>query len=202
MDPTTTVRTDSLPAIATIVIPGVVACGPYVWLFLEAAPAVTAYLNEHEGLATLTAVVVSLGAGFSVESAGSYLETYGIDRRRSDYKWMMDTWWKFLCLEWQNPPVGDGYIKRLLVSFKYELNMCVAAGACLPGLLALVLRGHISTSIGVSALLAALLAVFLFYRAARGSADVLVRVRHDLVQSASRRQTAPPPPPPGPSGTP
>jgi hypothetical protein len=84
MDPSTAVRTDTLPAIATVVIPGTVASAGYVWLILGGAPSsVLDFLAEHEVVSTIIFVLVAVGTGIAVDSAGSYLEVYGIDPRLS-----------------------------------------------------------------------------------------------------------------------
>ena len=57
---------------------------------------------------------------------GSYVEVYLIDRRRPDHADMLATSWKYLRIAWVHEPIGPHYLRRLLVSLKFELNMFVA----------------------------------------------------------------------------
>lgn len=122
MDPTSTVRTDALPAIATLVIPGASASISYVWLLLDSTPHLRAFLDAHDGIATLIAVLVAIAAGFAIESASSYVEVYLIDRRRSDHQQMLEIWWCYLRIAWNKEPIGQRYLRRLLTTFKFELK--------------------------------------------------------------------------------
>ena len=127
MEPTTAVRTDALPAIATVVGPGALASAPYVWLYLSGSPDRWSFAWEHEASALTVLVLFWIVAGFGIDSAGSYVEVYCIDRRRPDHQAMLDTWWRYLRIAWVHEPVGQHYLRRMLVSFKFELNMFVAA---------------------------------------------------------------------------
>src|SRR5687767_1350836 len=123
MDPTSAVRTDTLPAIATLLVPGVVATSGYLWLGLSGAPPdVRSFLGAHEAIATVGTVLILIGAGFAIDSAGSYVEVYCIDRRRGDCAEMVDIWWRYLTIAWRHEPIGQRYIRRFVVSFKFELN--------------------------------------------------------------------------------
>jgi hypothetical protein len=75
-----------------------------------------------------------------VESMGSYVEVYRIDRKRKDHEEMLKQWWLFLRTAWTEEPIGQRYLRRMLVTFKFELNVCVAtlgtiigAGLGVPG---------------------------------------------------------------------
>jgi hypothetical protein len=181
MDPTSTVRTDALPAIATLVIPGGVASVPYAWLALDVAPALKAYLVTHDGIATLIAVLVSIAVGFVLESAGSYAEVYLIDRRRSDHEQMLNIWWRYLRIAWDKEPIGQRYLRRLLVTFKFELNMFVAIVCAIPGVLLLAANERLRCDAWVAVLVGMLIAAGLFFWAARGSANVLAKLREELI---------------------
>lgn len=64
---------------------------------------------------------------------GSYVEVYLIDRRRPDHADMLATSWKYLRIAWVHEPIGPHYLRRLLVSLKFELNMFVAVMISLIG---------------------------------------------------------------------
>ena len=189
MDPSTAVRTDTLPAIATIVVPGTIASAGYVWLGLG-VPAMSALevLRSHEWVSAIAFVLISVGVGFVVDSAGSYLEVYGLDRRRADHDEMIETWWRYLTMALpEPPPIGHSYIRRILVSFKFELNICVALGLALPTVPALVVYDFISWWRGLATSLLLICGVALAYFAARGSSSVLADARQRLVGEGSNR---------------
>jgi hypothetical protein len=144
MDPTSAVRTDTLPAIATLVGPGLVASSPYAWLWLSIASDVRVFLNQHEAIAVAAAVLLWVVSGFAIESLGSYVEVHWIDRRRSDHEEMLKDWWRYLRIAWVNEPVGQRYLRRLLTTFKFELNMLVAAWVCFVGIGVLAVAGRLS----------------------------------------------------------
>jgi len=181
MDPTSAVRTDTLPAIATVVAPGAFASASYSWLLLSSAPDLRLFLNQHEGIATAAAILLWIVLGFLVESAGSYAEVYLIDRRRSDHKQMLEDWWRYLRIAWTIEPIGQRYLRRLLVSFKFELNMFVASVATLPGVILLARAGRLSWTAGAEISVVLVVGAGLLFVAARGSADVLADVRTRLL---------------------
>jgi hypothetical protein len=181
MDPTSTVRTDALPAIATLVIPGAFGGIPYAWFILDSVPQLRIYLDAHDGIAALTAVLVAIAIGFTIESAGSYAEVHLIDRRRADHNRMLETWWRYLRIAWVKEPIGQQYLRRLLVTFKFELNMFVAALFASLGVLLLAVTGRLQFTTGLGVLVGMIVAASLFFGAARGSANVLAEVRQRLV---------------------
>src|SRR5437867_790199 len=72
MDPTTAVRTDTLPAIATVVAPGALASAPFLWLLLSSMPNLRAFVGDHEPTALTSAALLWIVVGFGLDSAGSY----------------------------------------------------------------------------------------------------------------------------------
>jgi hypothetical protein len=182
MDPTSAVRTDTLPAIATLVGPGLVASSPYTWLWLLGASDVRVFLGQHEAIAVAAAVLLWVVSGFAIESLGSYVEVHWIDRRRPDHEEMLKNWWRYLRIAWVTEPVGQHYLRRLLTSFKFELNMLVAVWVCLVGVGLLAVAGRMSWPSAVLIVLVLGTMSLLLAKAARDSADVLAQVRAALVK--------------------
>jgi len=181
MDPTSTVRTDAIPAIATVVAPGAALSSPYLWAVLSRVPQSRAFLDRHEAIALSGAILIWVISGFVIESLGSYVEVYAIDRRRADHKQVLETWWQYLRIAWNIEPIGQHYLRRLLVSFKFELNMCVAALGSAPGVLALGFMGLTSTLATASGVIVVLLSAAALFRAARDTAGVLAELRSCLL---------------------
>lgn len=183
VDPTSAVRTDALPIIATVIAPGAFASSSYAWAALSQAPDLRAFFDQHEAIAVAAAILVWVVAGFVIESLGSYVEVYGIDRWVDDREKHTETWWRYLRIAWDKDqePIGQRYLRRFLVSFKFELNMCVSAVAAMPGVAWLARLGRLDrpTECGAIALLV-IVAIALFV-AARGSAGVLAQTREQLL---------------------
>jgi hypothetical protein len=182
MDPTTAVRTDALPAMATLIAPGAFASAPYAWAVLSSTDNLKPFLAQHESIALASAILLWIAAGFLIESVGSYVEVYWIDRPKADHAEMLATWWRYLRIAWKTEPVGQHYLRRMLVSFKFELNMSVAAAASIPGVLILGILRLINgnTTAGGVALLA--IATAALFSMAESSAGVLAEVRKQLVR--------------------
>jgi hypothetical protein len=182
MDPTSAVRTDTLPAIATVVAPGALVSSTYVWAALSGAPAMRAFLDEHEAIAVASAVLIWIVGGFAVESLGSYVEVYAIDRRRTDHTAMLESWWRYLRIVWEKEPIGQRYLRRLLASFKFELNMFVAATASIPGVLLLAALGRVGIGSAAVAVVALCIGALGLFSAARGTSEVLANLRAQLLR--------------------
>ena len=181
MEPASTVRTDALPAVATLVIPGALAGIPFAWALLAAVEPLRLYLDSHEGLAALVAILFALAVGFLVESLGSFVEVYLIDRLRRDHDQQLVAWWRYLRIAWNTEPIGQRYLRRLLVTFKFELNMCLACLSWFPGSLLLFASDTIDCVRALYISFGALLATVLFYTLARTSSGVLATLRRQLL---------------------
>src|SRR5262245_37184452 len=183
MDPSTAVRTDTLPAIATLVAPGALASCGYVWLGVRSAPpGFASFLATQAELSAVAARSFIVAVGVAIDSAGSYVEFYAIDRRREDPKKALDYWWKYLTIAWTKEPIGQNYILRVLVSFKFELNMCVASVAAL--LSVPMLYYYDLLVVGRARFVFCCLAVsaVIFFWFAKASSDVLQELRYRLVK--------------------
>lgn len=182
MDPTTAVRTDTLPAIATLIVPGAVATSGYLWLALSfASSEFLTFLDAHEAITAIGAVLIWIAAGFAIESLGSYVEVYCIDGRRDDHKAMIETWWKYLTIAWSIEPVGQKYLRRMLVIFKFELNGFIAALLAAPSPIFLLQAGEVSWTTAATVFVVLAAVSTLLFLAAKGSANVLADTRACLV---------------------
>jgi hypothetical protein len=183
MDPSTAVRTDTLPAIATLVVPGSIASIGYIWLGLGAVPpAVLAFIARQEAVVTVIVILICVAVGFAVDSTGSYVEVYLMDRRRKDWQRQLDDWWRYLAIAWKTEPVGQHYLRRLLVTFKFELNMGVALAISLPSVPMLVHYGLLVWWRGWIAAVCLAAAMGLCFFAANSSSKVLADVRRRLLE--------------------
>jgi hypothetical protein len=184
MGPTTAVRTDALPAIATVVGPGAFVSSGYLWAGLSRVQGLSEFLDGHEAIALASAILVWTLAGFAVDSLGSYVEYYLIDRTRADHKEMFAIWWRYLMLAWDREPVGQRYLRRVLVSFKFELNLCVATCLSAPSTLLLYFDGYLSGRTVLVVCYVLLACSGLLFYAARTSSKVLAETRLRLLKAS------------------
>jgi hypothetical protein len=187
MDPTSVVRTDTLPAVATLLVPGAFASAPYVALGLFNYPDAANFLAQHEALMIVLAIMSWVASGFLIESLGSYVEVYAIDRCREDYKQMMETWWRYLRIAWQREPIGQRYLRRLLVSFKFELNLFVATLLTMPGVILLSHFDYLTTSAATWLLPALAIVALVLFVWAKNSSGLLMNLRAELVKTVKSK---------------
>ena len=181
MNLSSAVKTETVPLIVTILLPGALASSSYLWWLLQGAPPeMLAFLTAKESVATIGAIIVCLAVGFTIDSLGSYVEVYALDKRQKDYEAFMTTWWVYLKKQWQTDPIGQNYLRRVLVSFKFELNMFVACFLTIPGILLLYLSGIVTACRGCWTVLALLVLTILFFRFAKSSSELLAEVRKRL----------------------
>jgi hypothetical protein len=181
MDLTSSVRTDTLPALGTVVAPGVLALAPYAALFVVAHPRAASYLAGHEAIALSAGIVMAIGGGFLVESLGSYVEYYLLDRRHADRAAMQRSWWRYLRIAWTVEPTGQHYLRRILAIFKFELNGCVATIAALPGLLWIACGGFVATRAAVALVIGDAVAAAYLFNAAGHTSQLLAQIRSQLL---------------------
>ena len=186
MDPTSAVRTDTVPIIATVVAPGAFASVPYAWAALTRAPDVRAFLDHHEAIALAAAALLWIVCGFTIESVASYVEVYCLDRPRTDHADFINTWWRYLRIAWDREPIGQRYLRRLLVSFKFELNMFVAALASIPGVVWLASRGMVTTLEAAATIATLAIIAAGLFTMAESSSTVLAEVRKQLVRGVGQ----------------
>ena len=76
MDLTSSVRTDALPALGSLLVPGALASAPYIALAWGHPHNLKAFVEAQEGASTATAFLLLAAVGFLIESIGSYVEYY------------------------------------------------------------------------------------------------------------------------------
>jgi hypothetical protein len=155
---------------------------PYAGLLIAAHPSAAAYLASHEATTLTIGAVLAIASGFLIESVGSYVEYYLIDRRHPNRDAMLDAWWRYLRVAWTTEPTGQHYLRRILAVFKFELNACVAVLAGLPGLLRAGQVGLLATSTWIALVLAAVLAAAYLFHAATQSSLLLATIREQLLK--------------------
>jgi hypothetical protein len=181
VDLTSTVRTDTLPAVASVLVPGSIGAAPFAALCLAKCPPLRAFASAHEATTLIAAVLIAVGTGFLIESLGSYVEYYIIDSRHRDRNQMMEKWRLYLRIAWINEPTGQHYLRRMLAVFKFELNMFMAVLFVLIGVIPLTCTAVITTETALwITLFAVVLGGYLFHAATQTS-KVLAEIRELLL---------------------
>jgi hypothetical protein len=184
MDPTTAVRTDTLSAIATLILPGAIAGAGYVWLAIAAVPPnIQQFLAEHDALTALAGIALAIGAGFIVDSIGTYVEHYLLDKRAPDAEDRTRIWWRYLMIMWEKDkvPIAQGYLRRVLTSLKVELNTFVSLFVGIWSILLLSGYRLLPCTVACWAFFGVSAAIVLTYIAAKDSASLLAEIRKCMV---------------------
>lgn len=193
MDVTTAVRSDVLPAVGSFLIPGAIASAPYVSLAWGTPHHLKAFVDANQGISTAAGALLVVGAGLLVESIGTFVESHVVDKCHDNPKAIQDRWTEYLKIAWIREPVGQRYLRRVLTTFKFELNMLVATLATLPGIVVLgyyrVLPQH--AVIGI-VLIAIALLIYLWIAALEDS-KLLHRLRGELITVARLQKVLEPP---------
>jgi hypothetical protein len=160
-----------------------------MWAALAQSHELRDFLEKHEAIALATAILAWTVAGFVVESVGTYAEYYLIDLKRDDHKDMLDKWWKYLRITWHkdNEPIGQHYLRRLLVSFKFELNMSTACLGSMVGWALLGVLGVLNPLPAIALFALSWAAMLMLFSMARTSADVLAEVREHMIAVADEQ---------------
>ena len=123
---TNIVRSDILGQITTFIMPGIVSATPYLMLFNKFSPSYTDLILNLEVLATTIIIIIILGFGFLSDTLGSTFESYFLDsRRKKENPKFMDNWYLYLRLAFEPEPIGQRYLRKVLMHLKFELNIAV-----------------------------------------------------------------------------
>jgi hypothetical protein len=184
MDLTSTVRSDTLPAVGSFLVPGAVAATPFVALVWGQPHDLKAFVDANQGVSTAAAALLVVAIGLLVESVGSYAEFYWIDRQHKNREEMLNVWREYLQIAWQTEPVGQHYLRRILTIFKFELNLLVATLATIPGTVLLGWWSVLPWHGFVWLLLITFCLAWYLYVASVASSRLLAELRQGLVAQA------------------
>ena len=184
MDLTSTVRSDALPAVGSMLVPGALASAPYVALAWGPPHNLKLFIDANQGISTAAAALLVVSVGLVVESFGSYAEYFAVDRCHRDQKAMLAEWKRYLQIAWETEPIGQHYLRKVLTIFKFELNLCVAAVLTLPGSIALAYYAVLPSHAMWAILVGTLVLVGVLFKVAVDSSILLADLRHELVAQA------------------
>lgn len=188
MDKLTSLNLTLDRVIIQLVIPGLVAFLPWFIFFINHHVSLNNYLSQNAPITITTVTVVSLIVGLFLENFGGRIEILWFDRMnlKSDPEYKI-IWDKYLVLDYQNSePVGQRYLRNILLRMKFELSLGIAILFMIIGLFVLQNDTVIIESTFwrrvILYLLPFLTSLYLLCVEARSSSKVLARTRKLLVE--------------------
>jgi len=137
-------------------------------------------VNDHPAASTLVMFLVVITCGLIAENFGSRIE-FLFDKRlakKENHERHREEWFKYLQLAFKCEPVGQRYIRTLVLHLKFELGMAVASPVLAIGVMFLRASDALRGGVFVGAFI--LSGYFLFEASETHCA--LSEVRHELLQ--------------------
>ncbi len=127
MDFISAFKSELFRPLATLVVPGGVAIGPYVLVATYYFPGVVSFWKDHPSAFVAILVICIIAVGLIVEDLGAYIERDFWDsklaRENEDHS---DHWEQYLKLRLNDEIVGQRYLRTILTRMKFELAMVPA----------------------------------------------------------------------------
>jgi hypothetical protein len=169
--------------LATIVIPGAMAISTWFVVLLQRFPTVRNLAEANHTETALLLALASIATGLLVEDIGSRIESRWFDKKlvkQPGFSQHDDEWDQYLRLTFNIEPVGQRYLRTILLRFKFEVGTAVALLFSCPGLFWTSL-GYPWAAFWFAMCVA--LASFLLFEAS-SSHRVLSEVRHEILKGA------------------
>lgn len=171
-----------------IIVPGLTAIFPYFLLFLNHHPKAKDYFYNNQSVTITAITLISLIAGMLLENFGGRFEVcyldWRIQKRNSDFDVI---WNKYLSISYKDEPIGQRYLRNILLRLKFEISMGIAMIPMMKGLLILNYQLHIFESFYLTLLLMVLMpvtiSIYLLFYEARSSSLILDKTRRLLVEN-------------------
>ncbi len=124
MDLAAPLKTEVLRPLVTLIVPGTLAVGPYVFVLGAFVPAQWRFSTAHPQAFAGLIVLSIIAAGFILDDTGSILERSAIDplvqRRRPNHTMQ---WKAYLQLQLKDELVAQRHLRSQLTQLKFELGM-------------------------------------------------------------------------------
>jgi hypothetical protein len=180
--------------IATLVVPGFFSVSTLATAVWQRHPSVQKFAEGHSGLSTTIALLVVLTVGLITEDLGARLEHVFDERlsRKVGYELHEKEWFDYLRIAFDREPIGQRYLRTLVLRLKFELGMAIAAVPFAIGAM------YLQTSCLARTLVVgiALVALVYFLAEAKSSNKTLSDLRRELLKKnwdPALKNTAPPP---------
>ena len=178
--------------LATIVNPGAMAISVWFVVLLQKFTTLHALVQANHTDTTWLLALASVAAGLLVEDIGSRIESGYFDIRlgkQQAFSSHSEEWNQYLRLAFKTEPVGQGYLRSILLRFKFELGTAIALLSSGVGLLLTTLEFWKALAwFGVFLTAAA----YLVLVEARSSHRLLSKIRHEILKGALLYPAEPP----------
>lgn len=167
--------------LATIVIPGATAISVWFVALLQRYKVFRDLVAPNHTEAILVLILVSIAVGLLVEDVGSRVESRCFDKlivRKPEFVDHEKEWYEYLRLAFKIEPVGQRYLRTIVLRLKFELGTLVALALATPGLFLTDISARTEVAIIVFIVL---FWIYLLIEA-RASHELLHRIRHELIK--------------------
>lgn len=171
-----------------LITPGLIAAYPFIILFFDEIPdARDFFLKDSNGLFLAFLILIGLIAGIVLENFGSRIEVwiYDVEQSKIEFDYFI-IWNKFLQLTYDSSePVGDRYLRNILLRMKFEVSTGAALVFMVIGLAIWNYRQTIFHSFFLNLFIVYLLplsvSLYLILYEGRSSSRILAKTRRLLV---------------------
>lgn len=187
MDKQSLFKLDFNKVLIQLITPGLVAIFPYIILYLRFDYNTKFYCFENISILITAITILSLVAGLLIENIGSIVEVlcFDTEHKKKDAKFE-DSWERYLQLTFEHEPLGQEYLRTVLLRMKFELSIGVALISMSIGLIWLDKVHPIfdtpATSAAILFLLPFSLSYYITFWEAKSSSEVLAKTREILVK--------------------
>lgn len=186
MDKITSLNLSFDKAVIQILIPGMLAATPFLYLLLDTLPPLKLYLINNQTVLITTFTLLGVAAGMIVDNIGGRFELHVIDKSlKNEFPLLKNDWEKFLCITYEHEPVGHRYLRNMLFRMKFELSTGVALIPMSIGTAIIAYRfGFFANSFWwtiLSLTVQLLISSYLLFIEAKSSAKILAKTRMMLV---------------------
>ena len=127
MDFISAFKSELFRPLATLVVPGGVALGPYVLIAGYYFPGIVSFWKDHPSAFVAILVICIVAVGLIVEDLGAFIERDFWDSKLArENENHADHWEQYLKLTLQDEVVGQRYLRTILTRMKFELAMVPA----------------------------------------------------------------------------
>lgn len=186
MDPLGSLKSEVLQPALVLIIPGLIAGAPYLFVLDHYFPWVAPFADDHPTLSTFLSLVASAVFGMLVYEFGTNIEAKWIDRKlqaSGGYEKLEDEWYRYLRLTFNEYSVGQQYIAERVMYYKFELGVVAAMPVCLLGTgWAYFLRDSFPAGLFLGILLFLIVGAVYFLCEAYATGKGLARVRQELLK--------------------
>lgn len=173
-------------AVIQILIPGMLAVTPFLFLLLDTLPPLKLYLINNQTVLITTFTLLGVAAGMIVDNIGGRFEVHVIDKSLKDkFPFFESDWAKFLCITYEHEPVGHRYLRNMLFRMKFELSTGIALILMAIGSAIIACRfGLFANSFWSTIfclIMQLLISSYLLFIEAKSSAKILAKTRMMLV---------------------